>query len=146
MTQSEQIESELNRLIGLEAWGAAFAGGMLMIQFGTPRERVSLNGSKHNIGEYALHIQTTWRIDLNHGDPSQGITSSEHGDINFLLTQPYIESIKAKGLGPFTLNFSGGHCIEVSTPNVYPIDTEFWRLLGPGLNGRHFVVTSSGIE
>lgn len=146
MTQSEQIKGELQRLIGLEAWGPAFAGDMLMIQFGKPRERVSLNGGKRNVGEFALHIQTTWRIHSNFYEPSPNNTTSEYEDISFLLKHPHVKSVTAKDLGPFNLDFSSGHCLEVSTPNVSPIDTEFWRLLGPGLNGRHIVVTSSGIE
>ena len=61
-----RIERELAVLVGLPLWGAARAADLLTLAFGAERHGVSKfgrrKGEPRTYGEYALHVQCTWRI------------------------------------------------------------------------------------
>jgi hypothetical protein len=56
------VEEALAPLTGLVMWGPARAATMVSLQFGEPRKAPTARAPERLVGEYALHIQTPWRL------------------------------------------------------------------------------------
>src|SRR5512138_3471413 len=66
-----RIEEALRVLVGLPMWSAGRAGNLEWFEFGARRIVIEQHG-KHRgeqkeVGEYALHVQCTWRITHQNG-------------------------------------------------------------------------------
>jgi hypothetical protein len=159
--------------MGLPMWGASRAANMLTLQFGKPRQSESLNGPG-SAGDYALHVSCSWRLagatgilvasgDLfTPADPDADletfdwdIAGASWWDVRMrelfeaqAASPPTVTTFVADALGGFRLVLSGGLELEVfpdSAP-VPHVETEYWRLLRPGLADPHVVVGTTGIE
>jgi hypothetical protein len=58
----QQIAEALSRLVGLPLWGSHRALNMQMFAFGARKAAKNHKGEEIEFGEYALHVQCTWRI------------------------------------------------------------------------------------
>lgn len=142
---------------------------MEMFQFGE-LEVVSGRYGSGKRGEYALHIQCTWRIvgpqgiivgsgDLYYpaGDPrvvdenfdwAEAESTQRDQRVAGLLagwsgSQPVVESVESDDVGSIRIALTQGFIIEVFPDSS--LETEMWRLLTRG-SLDHFVVTGRGIE
>lgn len=157
MLSSNLIRTELEKLIGLPIWGAAFAADMLMLQFGAKYEMATRSGTRVEVGEYALHIQVRWRISMadeivvgavDHWCDEETSNSAEVVQLieQVIASQPKVVSVCSVRAGAFSLELEDGACLEVFPSSGTAEDDEFWRLLSPALECRHFVVSSNGVR
>jgi hypothetical protein len=123
-------------------------------------------------GDFALHIQCTWRIvgpagivvgrrdlyypagedpyaDLEEFDFEGPIPNRRDVRIAALLQERapaplVVEACAADDLGGFRLTFCDRFALEVFPGDS--MNSEYWRLFRPCSRERHFVVTGAGIE
>jgi hypothetical protein len=161
----ERIEAVLGCLIGRTFWGHGRAVSLLTFQFGGRRSRVDRRGEAYEVGEYALHTESPWRlrgpdgIVTGSGDRfwPAGVSADdgsgwdwdgrgparcdEQLDAHFAMQRgapSTVEAVEVDGAGGFRLYLSDGCILE-----VFPDDSrggEDWRLLSPGSEEAHFVV------
>lgn len=163
-----QIETVLQRLIGLRLSIARNAGNMKVLHFG---ETTRLDSGL--VGQYALHIQCPWRLDSREGivtgsddfyvraddnpdaDWEPGtVTGHLQNQILGELLQGYdpdtrsyinstggftVQSVVADRFGGFEIQLSAGYRIF-----AFPTGSrsEHWRLVSPGGPPEHFVVAN----
>jgi hypothetical protein len=140
---------------------------MACFQFGQRKTVKKVQGNIAEVGEYALHVQSPWRIvkddeivmaaldvyrpqsgyeedpdfDWDHGGnllEERAKTFFENGTREYV-----VEGIYAEPAGALRLTLQGGFCLE-----ILPCDStkyEHWRLFKPGTEQEHFVVTGAGI-
>ncbi|MCC6629801.1 MAG: hypothetical protein IT340_20670 [Chloroflexi bacterium] len=170
---NQLIEDALQCLVGLPMWGAGRAGEMEWFQFGEQRALVTKEGSAPRVvGSYALHIQCAWRL-VGHDaiivasqdryfpagpDPyaatdtfdwdQPGANRCDQRINDFIAkaaTDLIVSSLKhVDAVGSFTLTFAGAIVLEVFPDSS--LEGEHWRLLSPGTDKEHFVVTGAGVE
>lgn len=139
-----KIEAAFQRLVGLPLFEMNNAAGMQSFQFGMSRTVPSaLKGrSPRVVGDFALHVQCPWRmVDKKH----VVITSSEQPNDTEMWLQRMrtITTVRSEERGGLTINLSDGSVLTIS-PDDQP--GEHWRLLQPGLDVPHLVLTSAGLE
>lgn len=151
------MRAELEKLVGLPVWGAAFAVDMLMLQFGKPCQKVTRKGTYIEVGEYALHIQVDWRVSNaeqivvganDHWCDKEASNSEEIAQLieQAIASKPKVISVDGVRAGAFSLAFEGGASLDVFPSSGIAEDSEFWRLLSPALETPQFVVGSDGIR
>ena len=164
----QKIEKALSPLLGMPLWGASRAADMQVFQMGARHTVTSFRGKPCSVGDYALHLQCTWRIfgpsgivtgstDLYYppGDPDQKPPDFDwqQGNrrderlANLLAAESdgfSVEHVSADESGGFVLNLRGGYRLEAFPADSLP--NEHWRLLKQGDLTSHFVVTGLGIE
>lgn len=173
MFDRAEIESALAPLVGLPLWKSNRAADLQTFQFGGRHTALLKHGPRAGQpvthGDYALHIQCSWRIVGPAGivvgrrdlyvvagpDPDAeppdwtwdkpGANRRDERIEAWLRDRTYtVESVAADTLGGCTLALSQDHSLT-----VFPDDSlvgEYWRLLRPETNDEHFVVTGAGIE
>src|SRR4051812_21308302 len=62
MADSQRIEAVLRCLVGLAFWGFGRSVSLLTFQFGERRPRTNRRGEVYEVGEYALHTESPWRL------------------------------------------------------------------------------------
>lgn len=174
MINIAEIERALHPLIGLPIWGTARAGTMQMFQLGEkiiqPHPR--LKGKAREVGTFALHVSCSWRIvgpngivvtsrdryfpsgDIDEDNLPENFDwekTSNRGDekLNalFLLSADnplIVEDVEVDNAGGFRLTLSTFYSLDVFPDNSLLSD-EHWRLFSPGKQGRHWVLTGSGL-
>jgi hypothetical protein len=150
-------------------WDAGRAGTMLWLQFGARVRAPSANDPDRVTGEYALHLQSPWRISSRNGIvvgasdlyvpldaevPEFMFDPGRPGDaLADLHLRQWIAAYSSRPLvvvgidvdrcSGFELRLSEGYAIEVFPNSSEPThESEEWRLLQPGQDKPHFVVRS----
>ena len=163
------MERALAPLVGLRMWGASRDADLLIMQFS---EAVAGSGAR-NSGTYSLHVASAWRIAgptsilVASGDlftPSNPEAELETFDWDVRGASwwdarmeelaraqeapPTVTTYLADSLGGFRLVCTAGIELEVfpNSSAAPHVETEFWRLVRPGLPDPHVVVGTSGIE
>jgi hypothetical protein len=159
---SDPVERELAPLIGRTLAGWARESNMLSLHF------------RSDVGdEHTLHVFCAWRIarpgeiiagggDLyTPSDPDADLETfdwDEPGstwwdqrlDAYFASheTPPRVMALRADDLGGFRLACDDGAALEVfpSSANAPHVETEFWRLITPGVAAPHVVADTSGVR
>jgi len=169
-----EIERALVPLVGLPVWDAGRAGAMLWLQLGDRRIRPADQRGARVVGEYALHVSCAWRLAGPDGilvasgdlftpadadaDPDTfewDVIGANWCDVRL---RAFIEataesplavvSISADEMGGVRIELAEGIALEVfpDSSNAEHVETEFWRLLQPGLPSPHVVVGSAGMD
>jgi hypothetical protein len=172
MDLKADIEAALRSLVGLPMWGPTRAANMLSLQFGEPRLAPTRRDPTREAGERALNMFCPWRLvrgreliagsgdlytpadaeaDLESFDwDARGATWWDRRLGQFFAAQGeplVVRDALADPIGGFTLSFDGNVRIEVFPASAAAphVETEHWRLFGPGTSEAHFVVTADGI-
>jgi hypothetical protein len=160
----------LHCLIGLPLWGHGRTVSLVTFQLGGRRSRVDRRGEACEVGEYALHTESPWRlrgpdgIVTGSGDRfwPAGVSLDDRAGWDWdgsglarcdeLLDAYFaagsaapsrVEAVEVDGAGGFRLRLSDGCMLE-----VFPDDSrggEDWRLLSPGTEEAHFVVAGGRV-
>ena len=168
----KEIEERLSCLIGLRLYKMGRASNLLWVSFGNGFDILESNGKERAIGEFALNIQSCWRVtqqtkiivayrDIYYpsrtwvGDMGlfdwdvQGMNRCDERIaeiINRMNKENFllVESIEADEVGGVTISFTSGCKLEIFPDNS--TDTEYWRFFSKLEKDKHFVVTDKGIE
>ena len=164
-----QLDARLAVLRGLPLWDCGRAASLLWLQFGNRVLSRSPLGVERETGEYALHVQCSWRFRGPEGIivavqdmycPKEGSDSDRE---DFLWDQPdatlcdermkqfvgehcpaVVESVTADEVGGFQLFLSNGIVFEVFPDCSLP--DEHWRLLRPASDESHLVFSGNALE
>jgi hypothetical protein len=165
-----QIEQATAVLIGKRLWRCTRAADLAAFQFGDRRASTTWNGEPREVGEYALHVQCSWRIvrhekvivahrDLYYPaiyDETQPFPSNFNWDIQGAnrrdrLIQEFfqngsrsyrVERTEAGSAGAFRLTLEQGLALEIFPDDSF--EDEHWRLFEPDMERPHFVVSGAG--
>lgn len=169
-----QIERELQVLLGKPLLGSSRAADMEMFAFGERHHAAGTDGRTRVKGDFALHVQCPWRIVrrgrilVGSGDvysprddrPTTGEFRWDEPGSNWRDQQLekffrerasnplVVEAVTADRVGGLRIRLRGSCSLE-----LFPDDSldevghsERWRILQPGINVPHVVVTGRGIE
>jgi len=170
----QQIEYALQPLIGQPLLYAGRADSLMWFHFGRRRTVPIRDGKTKEVGDYALHIQCTWRL----RDPNHIIVASvdryfpadeeiqegdepfdwDRADVNrgdkrmsdflaaYTNTPLVVTDTKADNLGGIQLTLGNIYTLDVFPDNSLP--GEYWRLFHPGesYGNPHFIVTGTGLD
>jgi len=166
-----RIEAALAPLVGMQLWASNRAADMQTFQFGGKRTRVlqvgPRKGQQSVVGEFALHLQCAWRVmgptgiivgsaDMFRRRSDQpesqdwdwsavGANRRDEAIAAWLDSRTYVVvAVHVDDAFGFTVVLSDGHSLAVFPDGSG--DDERWRLLSPGDEAPHFVVTGAGIE
>jgi hypothetical protein len=169
----QEIENAVAVLLGKVLWGSHRASDMTIFQFGVRKKVTDFYGRVAEVGEYALHVQCPWRIaeeervvvgsldlyyppDLKIADPVPHLDWDwESGNRQDELLKQMFQSGKSFQVQAIEVGAAASLHIVVREDfflDVFPDDSvtsarhEHWRLLAPGTERPHFVITGSGIE
>jgi hypothetical protein len=164
----EQIQIATGALVGKPLWGYRRAGDMAMFHFGNRIATTTVRGDPAEVGEYALHVQCTWRLTLDERVvtarrdlyfPADGSNPTEDFDyehtpnlqdriIGDLFRQRKLEltvlSVEVAEAARLHIVLDERFALDVM-PDDSSSD-EHWRLFVPGDDQPHFVVAGAGIE
>jgi hypothetical protein len=171
MMDKAEIERATAVLIGTTLWRCLRAADMATFAFGERRTVPNFRGEMKEVGDYALHVQCAWRIASQEqvivGSSDLYYPADYQEDEDVPATFDYekdsnrrdrqLASLFQSGAKEFTVQnvlvgFAGSLHILLSDGlalEVFPNDSlsgEHWRLLEPGKDTHHFVVTGRGIE
>lgn len=164
LTQSHQ--EVLSVLSGLRVRKIGRAADMLWIHFGDWREIPSLRGGTRQVGEWALHVQTSWRftprdrillgvLDLYaYAEVGSDFDWDRDGESRFdriatALNQSLhdddirVSRLACDEVGSITLHLDPDLQFSVF-PNFssdYP-DKEYWRFFQPATEAHHYIVST----
>ena len=169
-----EVETELQSLKGRSLLAMVRSGGMLQLEFAAPHDGPPGGNGVGAAVRYALHVSCAWRLTSADGiltgsgdyftpaDPDadpDGFDWEEAGGnwcdvrlealMNAVAAEPLtVTSTVADDLGGVWLSLSGDLTLVVfpDSSHTEHVETEFWRLIMPGNNGPHFVVSSAGAE
>jgi len=151
------LPNMLAQLRGLRVWGPGIAAGTLMLQFGEKMTRIDHRGEVGEVGQWALHVQSAWRV--LHGDRVvAGFEDYLHDEVEEEEPCPWFERLKeCLASGPrvlkirigraqsFGLELEGGLLIECFRSASCGDDSvEAWRMFRPSRQEPHFVVGPNG--
>ena len=164
----KQIQTALEVLVSQNLWSSGRAADLEWFQFGQRRTVTGFKGGIKEVGEYALHVQCSWRIrrgnsvivgshDLYH--PADEMSDAREFDWQVLGTtrrdkriadlfenetrQFVVTKVEVREAASFTLFLEDGYAID-----VFPDDSlshEHWRIFRPYRDEPHFVVSGRGI-
>lgn len=158
---------KLQALRGLPLWSIRRAADMATCQFGARRPTTDFYGRPAFVGDYAIHIQCAWRI-MKSGrmlvasrdlylsariDTADPATEEEFSEMrtrrDVLISQLFMGEAEYS-VRTVELRECFGLRLEMTDALVFEImpdisgDREQWRLLCPGRNEPHLVVSGSG--
>lgn len=166
----ERIQAALTVLVGQPLWSSGRAADLEWFEFGGRRTVKDSRGEEREVGDYALHVQCTWRIrcgnqvvvasrDL-YSPPEE--TDDRPEDFNWDVqggnrrdrriaelfqneTRVFsVQKVEAGEVGAFTITLDQGYALD-----VFPDDSqsgEHWRFFKPYRGEPHFVVTGNGVQ
>jgi hypothetical protein len=156
----EPIFAAVTALEGLRMWASTRAVDMEMFAFGGRLTRRAKDGSDHEVGEYALHVQCGWRIwhegrtYVGSGDDLDPMSSNE-GERDRLLRDLFereklvVLAVYTGSSGHLLIRFDNGSELEVLPDRGMAEDEEAaenWRFFAPGSDGHHVVYYSNGFR
>ncbi len=161
-------EKALAALAGLRIREIGRAADLLWVQFGEWRTVPCRKGGTRQVGQWALHVQTSWRFtqgesivlgvhDLYAYDDEEATSfdwekcgesrfdriasglNARFGDEEMV-----VESVACDAVGSLTLRLGGGleFAVFPNSSSDYP-EREFWRLFAPATDGPHYVVETA---
>jgi hypothetical protein len=152
----QPLRTQLQKLLGLSAWGPGIIAGMLTVSFGSRRSQQTRRGEVM-VGELSLHIQCAWRLvrdeeivagfaDYMESEDEEEALRSIHAALSAALAEePTVRDVTSLRGGGFSLALSNGLFLEAfPSLSFHDPDAEFWRLFAP--DGLHFVVGPGGVE
>jgi hypothetical protein len=170
----ERIEQQLSVLIGLSLLRAGRAADLAWFEFGRPQKKIMRDGSAKELGEFALHVQCSWRIRSAHeivvasqdlyyppGDSSEipdgfdwDVPNGNRRDqrmsswIQQHASNPLtVTAIRADQVGSVELSFADDYVLDVfPDDSLSDTHSERWRFFRLYKDTKHFVVTGSGIQ
>jgi hypothetical protein len=166
----EQVQRALDVLIGEPLWSSGRAADLEWFQFGQRRTVKDFRGNVKEVGEYALHVQCTWRIrrgdqvvvgsrDLyvpaeESDDPpkdfdwiAQGANRRDKRIAELFQNETrqfLVQQVEVGEAGRFTIILDDEYALD-----VFPDDSlsnEYWRIFKPYAKEPHFVVSGKGLE
>lgn len=168
-SMQQQIQDAASVLAAKSVWKCTRAADMACFQFGQRRQVKDVRGNDGDVGEYALHLQSPWRIvkddrvlmaalDVYH--PRRGHENDDGPEFDWehagnLLderiltffengTREYVvEKVHAGHAGALRILLQGELWLEICPCDSR--DGEHWRLFKPRSDREHFVVTGAGI-
>ncbi len=168
-SMQEQIQTAASVLLGRAVWRCTRAADMACFQFGQRRNVRNFRGDEAQVGEYALHLQCSWRIvkqdqiivaAFDVFRPREGHETEDGLDFNWeagnLLDdrirvffendsrQYTVEDVQAGRAGALRLILEGEFSFEICPCNSQE-KLEHWRLFEPRSDRDHLVVTGTGI-
>ena len=149
MKNVQQITDALKSLRDLPTWGAGWAGDIAWFQFGQQVQRPHRRGGPRVVGEYALHISSAWRWCASSGFIRADETSDLAALQDLSASKPHFVGAERGPGGALVLRFDNGDTLaidEAPDPETLEDEVEYWRLLQPGLQTPHLVVSSNGVE
>lgn len=150
--------TQLENLVGKSVSGLNLAASMLTVQFGNKVTNISSKGKKREVGELALHIQSSWRITNKNQiivgiDDYYGIDEKDSlGLITPVLNDIVKQNLKVISIeliepSSFILKLTNTITISAfSAAGIIGNETEAWRLFNPSKDTKHFVVMSDGVK
>lgn len=154
----DRIERELQKLVGLRAWGPGLAAGMLTVSFGNRYPDTTRSGKEREVGDYALHIQCAWRLvrgsavvigftDYLAAEGQEGANEVWDRLKQEFSTSPIVKKLSHARAGAFSFTLESDlHLEAFPSLSATNVDEESWRIFTPKSLVSHFVVTPSGIE
>ena len=133
----------IENIVGLPLSIVRYAADMLVLHFG---EISKDEDGSQSWGEYAVHIQSAWRITqansiltgkFDHRSSSDKL-SREDGEFMFWELSVVL-SAKINQFGDLQIKFGNDFTLRTFSCRT---DGEFWRLLQPDVNSQHHVVPS----
>ncbi len=163
-------EKALSVLAGLRIRAIGRAADLLWVQFGEWRTVPCRSGGTKQVGQWALHVQTSWRfaqagrillglLDLYATDDAEATAFDWNKDgqsrfdriasgLNerFRNEEVVVEEVMCDAVGSVTLRLGGGLVFAIfpNGSSDYP-EREFWRLFAPSTDGPHYVVETSSL-
>lgn len=167
-----EIEKRLGCLIGLPLFKIGRSANLLWISFGNGFITTDKKGKERIIGEFAINIQTSWRItfdnsiivgyrdiylpsklwtgDLNNFNwDIQGMNRCDERISELIMNKQthdniFVSSIEADEFGGFKTKFSNNYILEVFPDDTS--DTEIWRFFSKESSELHFVVKANSYK
>jgi hypothetical protein len=167
------IEDNLKVLVGLPWWAIGRVLDLVWLEFGQRRRVRNSRGNWTFVGDWALHLQCSWRIGGPHGllvasddrfhpagDPDKvpkrwkwetGPNRFDERVKSLLSETPegygVAQKVRGDRFGGVAITLTNSLRIE-----IFPSDTldresdEHWRFFQPSRKAKHFVVTNHGIR
>jgi len=139
-----KIEQAFRSLVGLSLWSVGRAATLTWFQFGGPKMVSDGRGGMKEVGEYALHTESAWRIYGVAGELLASDESSDHALARVCELSLVCEGTSSSSGGAIDLRFLEGQHLVVDRGD--PDALEYWRLFRPETDGPHFVVGPHGID
>ena len=152
------IFSAVVSLEGLRMWGSRRAVDMEMFAFGRRTRRRGRDGSEHEVGDFALHLQCAWgiwhdgRTVVGYADGFDSM-STEEGDRDRLLRELFererlvVLNVESGSDGHLLIRFENYAELEVLPDRGlrHGDPAENWRFFAPG-GDSHLVCYSDGFR
>ncbi len=171
VARAHGVDAALQVLVGKPLRSAGRAATLLWLSFGDVRIAPTRRDPSREVGEYAIHTESPWRI-LGPG----GILTG-HGDLWYTAGKPewdfegdktdaigssrfderirelrrlaesgslVVDAVSVDSIGTLELRLSGAYSFE-----IIPVDStadEQWRFFRPAADEPHLVVTVTGIQ
>jgi hypothetical protein len=161
------VSTAVDRLVGLSLWACGRAGDLQWFQFGGRRLVDAYGDGTKEVGEFALHVQCSWRLRrsrgvlVGSGDRAFPATSTDGSDQEDLglpganrcdrlvdelfcgrEDSPFVvEAATVDRDGTLRIGLAGEYVLEVF-PDFAALDEEdeYWRLFRPAEDREHVVV------
>jgi hypothetical protein len=162
------MEPDFVQLVGMKCWGWGRAADLASFQIGTQRTVIDHQGKAKTVGQFALHIQCSWRIvqpgrvivasgDLYYTPdghaPGPDFDWEPRGanrrDVNLdhLFSddqQLVVRDVKLECAGFLRIMFANNVCLEVFPDSS--LDQEQWRLFQPYTGRPHMVACGGSVR
>ena len=171
-TLADQITAALQVVVGQSLADCWRATTMAVFDFGPTHRVVNHKGVEVDRHAFSLHLQCYWRVvdarrilfgidDLwRPADPSISVDDFDWDEHESRLdrlwrtwlaeqagNEPKVIACTGDIYGGFQIELERGFALEVNPCSAGDEQrSEHWRLLGPGRDARHFVVTNHGVE
>ncbi len=166
----EEIEKATRVLVGTALWGHRRTADLSSFHFGGRRRVKTFHGDLADVGEFAINVQCPWRIVeydrvlVGNGDlyyPPEARTDEpgaafdwqhQTSRLDYLMTIFFQSGRREVNLLQVEVGAGGGLQIALDGAcllELFPNDSfskEHWRLLKPGTEEPHFVVSGEGIK
>lgn len=169
---NRDINAALDVLVGKPLWSSGRAADLQWFSFGDRKATTNARGEPLEVGEYALHVQCSWRIrrgdkvivarpDLYHSAQAESAGNMDFDDeaagmggnrrdarISELFRDGAemfpVQRIEAGAAGNFSIFFDGELVMEVFPDDL--LSDEHWRFFKPRTREPHIVCTGSGVH
>jgi hypothetical protein len=150
----KEIERRLSVLDGLKLSSVNRAADMLTLGFGSLRPVTNFRGDVKYVGQWALHIQCTWKLedgtgvvatqaDLSGTDEEAYAMADRLRELVVTRGDSVVNGVASNATGGIILWLSRGFRLVVVPDGIE--DSEDWRFFAPGVNAAHLVIKGGTI-
>ena len=134
-------------LVGLPLWAVGRAGSLVWFQFGARRTVTDRQGEEREVGAYALHVDSPWRL-TDDARAEQANEDSDEWRYEALERQDLVvERASSTADHGLVVHFRGGWMLEVSPDGSESDETvEYWRFFEPYQDRPHLIARSNGVD